>query len=168
MTVRQVRVAAMQPQGAAQVTDVSLRGREGHAMRGFTLIELMITVVVAAILAIIAYPMYTGYVLKAHRTAAKTALLEIASREERYYSTNNVYATSLTMLGYNGTYDVPADSSTPYYQVSLYSTSTTHYSIQAVPINSQINDTSCGTFTLDSLGQKNVVNAAQSAAKCWQ
>ncbi|WP_207644995.1 type IV pilin protein [Acidihalobacter yilgarnensis] len=152
------------------MTNPMFRQRKGDSLRGFTLIELMITVVVAAILAIIAYPMYTGYVLKAHRTAAKTSLLEIASREERYYSTNNIYATSLLMLGYNGTgIDVPTGSSTPYYHVGLYATSTTYYNIRAIPIHSQINDTECGTFMLNSLGQKKVQNASpQVAANCWQ
>ena len=51
--------------------------------RGVTLIELMITVVIVAILAAIAYPSYTQYVLRSHRTAAKTALHDMASRQER-------------------------------------------------------------------------------------
>lgn len=157
-------------QEATQVSDAFYinKRRRIAAIRGFTLVELMITVVIAAILALIAYPMYTGYVLKAHRTAAKTTLLEIASREERYYSTNNIYATSLMMLGYSSTgIDIPTGSSTPYYHVWL-AASTTGYTITASALPPQTNDTECMDFTLNSLGQKQVLNASQTAAQCWQ
>lgn len=51
---------------------------------GFTLIELMITVAVIAILAAIAYPSYTQYLVRANRSAAQQFLLDIANREEQY------------------------------------------------------------------------------------
>ena len=132
---------------------------------GFSLIELMVTLLIFAIIVAVAYPNYQSYVRKAHRASAKTALLGIAGRQERYYSTNNVYATSLTMLGYSGTgVDVPSGG-TPYYHVSLFATATTHYNIQAVPIGAQVQDTACGTFALNSLGQQ---TASGSGSNCWQ
>ncbi|APZ44102.1 type IV pilin protein [Acidihalobacter ferrooxydans] len=138
---------------------------------GFTLIELMITVVIAGIIAAIAYPMYTNYVRQAHRTTAKTALLNIASREQRYYSTNNVYATSLTYLGYASTgINVPAQG-TPLYNVTLVqhpASTTTFFTLSATPIPTgpQAHD-ACGTFTLNSLGEKQV-SGPLPAAQCWQ
>src|SRR5208283_4009558 len=59
---------------------------------GITLIELIIVMVIVAIMASIAIPSYNSYVLKSHRTEAKTALLDLASMEERYFSTQNVYS----------------------------------------------------------------------------
>ncbi len=69
---------------------------------GMTLIELIIVMVIVAIMASIAIPSYNSYVLKSHRTEAKTALLDLASMEERYFSTQNVYSLLTTDLGYSG------------------------------------------------------------------
>lgn len=144
--------------------EVSVRPVSANQHKGFTLIELLITVVIAGILAAIAYPMYTNYVRQAHRTAAKSALLGISTREQRYYSTNNVYATSLTQLGYAATgIDVPT-TGTPYYHVSFLAVSTTAFTVQAVPIGPQTQDP-CGTFRLNSLGQK---TSTGTATGCWQ
>ena len=60
--------------------------------RGFTLIELMITIVVGVILMIIAVSSYGTQVRKSRRTDAKTAVLDLAGREERNFSTTNTYA----------------------------------------------------------------------------
>ena len=70
--------------------------RRGH---GFTLIELMIVVVIVAILAAVALPAYNDSVRKSRRTAAKTAVLDMASREEKFYTTNNAYASTASNLG---------------------------------------------------------------------
>ena len=52
--------------------------------RGFTLIELMITVAIIAILASVAYPSYTNHVRKAARRAAQAEMMEIANREQQF------------------------------------------------------------------------------------
>ena len=54
--------------------------------RGFTLVELIVAMVILATLTAIAIPSYSIYVLKSHRTEAKSALLDLASLEERYFS----------------------------------------------------------------------------------
>ena len=66
---------------------------------GFTLIELMITVAIIGILSAIAYPSYESYVRKSRRVDAKNALLDLASRQERYFSVNNKYSTTAADLG---------------------------------------------------------------------
>ena len=69
------------------------------AMKGFTLIELMITVVIISILATIIYPTYTQYVVKGNRSAAESYMLQLASREEQYLADSKTYSNSLTTLG---------------------------------------------------------------------
>ena len=76
---------------------------------GFTLIELMITLVIIGILAGIAYPSYTRYMTQTRRSDAQIALTEIANRQEKYLSQCATYTTTLTGgsisgcsgLGYN-------------------------------------------------------------------
>ena len=62
-----------------------------RAIHGFTLIELMITVAIVALLASIAYPAYTDSVLKGRRAEARTALLELMQQQERYMTQRNTY-----------------------------------------------------------------------------
>ena len=59
-------------------------------MAGFTLIELMIVVVVLTLLAAIAIPTYSNQIRKSRRSEAKSALLDLAGREERFMATNGV------------------------------------------------------------------------------
>lgn len=133
---------------------------------GFTLIELMIVVAIAAILAAVAIPSYRQYVMKSHRSVAKSTLMEMASREERYYTLNNAYPASATSLGYSAaTVTVPSGAD-PYYQVSVVSGGNA-YSLQAVPTGSQTGDT-CGTYTLNNLGVQGNSGNTTSTADCWK
>ncbi|HEV2704000.1 MAG TPA: type IV pilin protein, partial [Steroidobacteraceae bacterium] len=67
---------------------------------GFSLVELMVVVVIASILASIAVPAYNGSIRKSRRTEAKTALADLAAREERFFATQNIYTTSPSALAY--------------------------------------------------------------------
>lgn len=69
---------------------------------GFTLIELMITVVVIAVLASIAVPSYRQYVIRSNRSAAKSAMMDIANREQQILLANRRYAdkAGLSATGY--------------------------------------------------------------------
>src|SRR5690242_3105801 len=60
------------------------RLRGGWRTHGFTLMELMITVVIIGILATIAYPSYTQYVIRSNRSAAQSFILGVANQQEQY------------------------------------------------------------------------------------
>ena len=61
---------------------------------GFTLIELMITVAIVAILAAIAYPNYRNYVLRGQLVDATNGLAALQANMERYYQDNRTYVTT--------------------------------------------------------------------------
>ena len=63
-----------------------------HRDDGFTLIELMITVAIIAILAAIAYPAYTDQIRKGKRAECRSGLLQSMQQQERYYTQFNKYA----------------------------------------------------------------------------
>jgi len=71
----------------------SQRGAAHRRTAGYTLMELMTAVVIVAILATIATPSYRAYLLRVHRTTAKSALLSIATSQERYYLAHRTYGT---------------------------------------------------------------------------
>jgi type IV pilus assembly protein PilE len=62
-----------------------------RAARGFTLIELMITLVVIGILAAIAYPSYSDYVRRSKITEAQSSLSELRLRAEKFFADNRTY-----------------------------------------------------------------------------
>ena len=85
---------------------------------GFTLIEVMITVVIIAILASIAIPSYNRYVIRAKRSAAQAQMMEIANRQQQFLLANRSYAdkTALTASGYS----LPAEVAANYdYTITL-------------------------------------------------
>jgi len=73
-----------------------------HRMNGFSLIELMIAVVIVGILAAVAMPSYSNYVIKGSRAAAQTELLEMASLQEKIYLNSSAYTPNVT-TAYDGT-----------------------------------------------------------------
>jgi type IV pilus assembly protein PilE len=144
----------------------------------------MITMVIAAILLSIAIPAYNSYVLKSHRTDAKSALVDLASLEERFFSTQNTYTSIPSQLGYTGG-ALPFTVGSGYYQITAITviaaappTSTTSagtpasYTITATAIGNQLQDTACYTFTITSGGVQSAATSVASGsvpnnAACW-
>jgi type IV pilus assembly protein PilE len=136
---------------------------------GFTLVELMVTVVVASILFAIAIPTYTSQIQKSRRTDARSALLDLAGREERFFSVATNYTATATQLGYaalgqpigNGYYKIDVTTAAAGQPPSFLATATA--------LGSQAKDTACTTMTVDQLGQHKSydANSVDTSTTCW-
>jgi type IV pilus assembly protein PilE len=117
--------------------------------QGFTLVELMITVVVISILASIAIPSYRQYVIRGKRSAAQSVMMDIANREQQFLLANRGYADKATLEA-NG-YVPPPDVSENYTWDVTTACVTPCFVIAFTGTGGQATD---GLLTLDSQGNK--------------
>jgi type IV pilus assembly protein PilE len=119
--------------------------------RGFTLIELMITVAIVGILASIALPSYKAYVKRGHRAAAQAEMMDLANREQQFLLSNRSYVgkAALTASGYAP----PADVTSRYTWavVPNNAASPPTFTVVFTPIGAQAGD---GILLLNSVGLK--------------
>jgi type IV pilus assembly protein PilE len=127
-------------------------------MRGVTLLELMIVVVIVGILAAVAYPSYRDSVDRAKRNEAKALLLEIAQNQERYYLQNNSYG-SLVQLGYAN----PQFTDSGAYAVTIGGPDANNFTATASWQLGGRESGRCNTFSLDGRGTK----TSAPLADCW-
>ena len=117
---------------------------------GFTLIELMITTAIVAILAAVAYPSYTRYIVRSNRTAAQAQMLDIANREQQFLLANRAYATKAALEASG--YSVPTNVSGKYsYDITVGATAVPSFTITFTGTETQVGD---GVLTLNSEGVK--------------
>ena len=127
-------------------------------MRGVTLLELMIVVVIIGILAAIAYPSYRQFVERAKRTEARALLLRIAVDQERFYLQNNTFGTMAQLQ-----YDDPQITDSEAYSVTITANSASDYSVTATYQLGGEEADKCLTFTLDGRGTK----TSGPYTDCW-
>ena len=121
-------------------------GKQG----GFTLIELMITTAIVAILAAVAYPSYTRYVIRSNRAAAKAQMLDIVNREQQFLLSNRGYGT-LAALETSG-YSLPSGLTGKYTpSIEVGSTTVPSFTVTFTAIGNQASD---GPLTYTSEGVK--------------
>jgi type IV pilus assembly protein PilE len=162
-------------------TVVAQRDMHGGGAKGFTLIEMMITVAVIAILAAVAYPSYRDSVAKGRRADAKAQLLAAQQWMERVYSETYTYqsvgGTAIgTVLATQPFKQSPADGAAAY-TISVNAPDANSYVLKATRTGVAAGD-ACGDFTLSSAGAKSVAagtfdsgkyaTAAAAALACWR
>jgi type IV pilus assembly protein PilE len=148
----------------------------GSLMTGFTLIELMVALVVVTVLIMIAIPAYQNQIRESRRTEAKTALLDLAGREETLYSTQNLYSMVPSQIGY-GAGAFPLAVGNNYYTVNVQVPNPAapagqpSFLVTATPVagSSQAQDAPCQSFSVDQLGNQTALDGggAVNTTTCW-
>lgn len=116
--------------------------------RGFTLIELMITVAIVAILAAVAYPSYQAYVIRSARAAAQSYMMSLAARQEQYLSDARTYASTAADLNLSA----PTETTGRYtFSINVTAGPPQAFTITATATGNQTSD---GNLTLTSAGVK--------------
>lgn len=128
-----------------------LRIRRMKAKEGITLIELLVVIVIVGLLAAIAIPTYSNYMIRARRADAKTALEQLRAAQEMRRAEKGSYDTDLTLVALRTTWGAPAATVGDYTITMPVATATT-YTGTATPNKSrQIPD---GALTIDQDGVK--------------
>ena len=140
--------------------------------RGFTLIELMITVAIVAILAAVAYPSYTSYIKRGQRAGARSQLLQAEQYMKRFYAANDSYSTdrggAAAVLPARIQRSPPeAEAGSELYAITVSASTGTSFTVSAAPAGLMTGD-KCGTFTIDQTGRKGVVNNSETRDACWR
>lgn len=76
----------------------SFKYKKCRVMKGFTLVELMITVAILAVLATVAIPMYSNYINRARQADAIIGLKAAQMAQEQFFSENNAYSSTIEIL----------------------------------------------------------------------
>ncbi len=135
------------------------------AQKGFTLIELMITVAIVAILAAVAIPNYSAYVMRGKAAEATSTLALLKNRMEQYYQDNKTYLDIVGPPALTAPCS-PQAGTTKYFTYDCAARQTaSQFTLTATPIANQgVNNFS---FTIDEAGNKTSTFDGSPSANCW-
>ncbi|MEJ7931376.1 type IV pilin protein [Ramlibacter sp. AN1015] len=136
-----------------------------HRMRGFTLIELMITVAIIAILSSIAYPSYQSHVRSTRRALATACLQELAQQLERRYTITMTYVDAAAPMPVR---TCVGDLAGHYrFQFATGQPTAGTFTVEAVPEGPQLADAGCGKLGLRHTGLRERGGTAD-VKSCWR
>jgi type IV pilus assembly protein PilE len=130
-------------------------------MRGFSLLEIMLTLFIMALLTALSVPVYSSYFMHQHRLAAETSLFKLATQLEKFYLQHDSYdKATLAELGFS---TKTADQS---YLLNIAKADNVRFELQAIPEGRQAKELICGTLTLSSQGEKGMTGKG-AVKDCW-
>ena len=125
-----------------------IRGRK--SIRGLTLIELLIVIVIVGVLAAVAIPTYSGYMERARRADAKTALEQLRAAQEMRRAERGSYAVTADLVALRTTWGAPAATAGDY-TITMVATTATYTGTAAPNTSRQTPD---GALTINQDGLK--------------
>ena len=126
--------------------------------RGFTLIELVVVMAVAAILAAVAIPNYSQYVMRSHRSEAQAFISDVASRQSQFFLDRRTYAGTTAALNL----PVPPEVALRYtIAIAVVAGPPAGFQVTATPIGAQATER-CGVLTVDQANNRTAVGT-----RCW-
>jgi type IV pilus assembly protein PilE len=140
-----------------------------YVSRGFTLIELMIVITIIGILSAIAVPSYNNYVLRGKRSEGRTAIMDAAARQERVYSDNNQYTSTIGTGGLgisdpSGCSATGVQSETCKYTLTTAATNSNQaFTATATPT---FIDPECAILSVNQAGTK-TATGTDTVINCW-
>lgn len=139
--------------------DLFIGGSKPSKVSGFTLIELMIVVAVVGILATIAYPSYTDYVVRNNRSEAPRELVRLANLQEQLFVDSRAYTADISDLGVGSSAEWVTPST--HYKISATVVGNTFILTAAAQGAQATKDAACAIITLTDTG-------AKAPLICWE
>ena len=128
-----------------------------RAQQGFTLLEVVVVMAVVAILAAVAIPNYSEYIMRSHRSEAQSFISDVASRQSQFFLDRRSYAATVADLSMT----VPAEVAARY-TVAIVVGPPTGFQVTATPMGPQATDR-CGWLRIDQAGTR----TAAVTTRCW-
>ena len=126
--------------------------------KGFTLLELMITLSIIGILATLAYPLHSQHVAKTERHQAKLSLLQLAVQLEHYRTENGSYQGAKKNILTHWLNHNPA------YIIKIEYATEDQFLISANPKKTT---DSCGRLLINHIGHQQIMESTQKISTCW-
>ncbi len=141
---------------------------------GFTLVEILTALVVVAVLAAIALPMWRNHQLRVQRADAVASLIAVQTQQDSYFGRNARYADGAQIATPSpGGLGLANRSKQGFYTIEVRSNADgLGYlaTARAAPAQGQTEDGRCAEFTLDHNGRRRALDSAGNdrSADCWR
>jgi type IV pilus assembly protein PilE len=140
---------------------------------GFSLLELLVTMAIVAILSAIAWPGYGAVVRRAQRDEARLALLGLQYAEELRYQNSLSYSDDIEAATTSGGLGLTAHTASGSYRLEVeLLDSGQRYRARARPVASgpQSADRSCALLVIDEAGRRSASDAdgRDTSSTCWR
>jgi type IV pilus assembly protein PilE len=142
-------------------------------VRGFTLIEAMVALLIVSVLASLAWPGYAGYLTRTRRMEGKVALVAAMLQQEQYHATHHTYAAFSKAEPVDGfPWWSGSAAATSYYELDAEACPGSELRdcvrLRARPgtsnVDARFRDPECGTLTMSSRGEQ---GASGQSTRCW-